>query len=531
VLDFGTELEAELEVVVAAKTCCNVCVGFGESALEVEGLGLSPNVPGVPAWVEHRHIASAGRQRLSFEARGFRFVRIAFPEAGSMLRLVSVIAHAFFACRDRLGDLRCSDARFQRVWQASLYTARLCTRPDAYWDGIKRDRVGWYGDARITQMSMDTAFDDPTPAETMLLQLPVNAWANAIPIYSFDAIAMFRQMLLRYGVRPASREIYERVRRMLAWTATTHTNADGLFVRNPDTTYFFGIGFLDWSPMPLGGRFEELAWMQLRYVEALRLAAEVAGWLGRPGDASGYQARASQLSRLCMRRFHRSGTGFVHTLNRTVRQWEKLGPDNHYRTTYVERKRQGASGPSRHSCSLAVWAGLCGSPQLRAEVLAVLDDVRVAPVITPYFAYYEQCARAECGDAAGALVRMRDYVGEQLEQSDGATVWESYEPDVEDFRRWGLGSWPKSLCHGWSSGLVPMTTRYLLGVQPLSPGFGAVSLRPLARASWAYQADIPTPRGPIRVLCDKARAPVWYQVPRAIKIAAPVPAGVSVDRC
>jgi hypothetical protein len=51
-----------------------------------------------------------------------------------------------------------------------------------------------------------------------------------------------------------------------------HPNGrDGFLIRT-DRQYFFGIGFVDWSLMPVGGRFEELCWLQCRYVEGLRTA-------------------------------------------------------------------------------------------------------------------------------------------------------------------------------------------------------------------------------------------------------------------
>ena len=73
------------------------------------------------------------------------------------LTLTKIVAHAWFAYRGQGGDFQCSDRLLDGIWQASAYTARLCSRPDAYWDGINRDRLGWFGDARITQDTCDCA--------------------------------------------------------------------------------------------------------------------------------------------------------------------------------------------------------------------------------------------------------------------------------------------------------------------------------------------------------------------------------------
>jgi len=518
-LDFGTELEAELEIRCRVATPCSVCVLFGEGPLEVTGVALPTIVPHVPLPVEHYHFESAGLNTARFAARGFRFVRIVFADADRGVRLVRVVAHAVFACRSPDGGFWTDDHLLQRAWEASLYTARLCTRPEAYWDGIKRDRVGWYGDARITQQTMDCAFVNPVPAERMLLAMPVDSWANQIPTYSFDGIAMFRQLLLRYGPGRHTNDIYRRIRAMMKWTERTQINGDGLFARNEAVDYFFGIGFIDWSPMPMGGRFEEVSWMQFRWLEALRLASDAARWTGHRADAARWAGMADRLAPKLIEMFYRKGKGFVHTLNRSSRAWEKNEPDRHYSSSYVQKTRLGASGPSRHSSSLAVLAGLASDPSCRSDVLRVLSDPLVPAVITPYFAWFEQTARAECGDSDEALRRMLTYVGTQVVAGDSATVWESFEPEVKGLRRWSLGRWAKSLCHGWSSGLVPMVERYLVGVRPVLPGFDAVELLPRSAMPWSFDAAIPTPHGPIRAVCERGGGPVHYRVPRPIAVA------------
>jgi alpha-L-rhamnosidase len=525
VLDFGTELEGRLDLALDAPGRCNLYATFGESRPEAEAWGLPSST--WPA-TEHRHLGRRGRHRVRCDPRGFRLVRLLFHDLSAHL----VLNHAFVPLRlafpRRRGDFHCSDTRFQRVWQSSAYTARLCTREDTIWDGVKRDRHGWFGDARIALETTDNVFFDPAPAEQMLLRLPTDSWANGIPGYSFDAVAMLEHIILLHGTdRPALRPAYDRVRAMMAWARATHARRDGRLARHEGTAYFFDFPYLDWSPMPVGGRFEELSWLQLKYLEALHTAVRCAGWLGEHGDADGFRADARRLRRTVLRLFHRPGRGFVHTLNRAGDGWETIREHEHYHRTYVRKVRLGESGPSRHSCAMAVWADACDDAA-RREVCRVLNDRSVQPITTPYWAYYEQCARAECGDAPGAIANMRDYIGRHLEENDCPTVWESYEPGVRDFRRWGLHAWPKSLCHGWSSGAVPIATRYLLGIRPCSPGFATVRLDPALTVPWTYRATVPTPHGPIDVERPDRRGPVVYRLPEPVRVLQPLPEGVAL---
>jgi hypothetical protein len=529
VLDFGTEVEGRLELACTVPDLCNVYVTFGESAPEAEAWGVPGQQP-VPT--EHWHLPAGGRHERTFDARGFRFVRLHVFDLAGAVTFHDICVHAWMAFRLRRGDMRCSDDRFQRVWQTSVYTARLCTREDCYWDGVKRDRHGWYGDARITQETTDLVYMDPIPAAKMLLRMPTDEWANGIPGYSFDGVAMLKQLILTYGTdQPSVEAAYARAQKMMGWVRQSQVTERGLVKRTEGTDLFFGIGFLDWSPMPVGGRLEELSWLQFKYLEALGNMALIAGWLGREADAKRYRRQVDQLTPMLLDRFWRAERGFAHTLNLADRRWKKYsdGMEGHYQRTYVDGMQLGESGPSRHSMALAAWAGLCQVEDRRKAVLRVLDDPDVAPVITPYFAYYEQMARAMCGDRPGALRNMRDYVGEQIERHDSACCWESYEPEVEDFRRWGLHEFPKSLCHGWSSGIVGLSARHLLGLEPKSPGYRAVSIAPPVDLPWSFEASIPTPDGDIHVVRDGGSEPIRYRLPETVRHIGRTPEGVRLE--
>ncbi|MCG3149626.1 MAG: hypothetical protein PCFJNLEI_03091 [Verrucomicrobiae bacterium] len=536
-LDFGTELDAKLELTVTTTARCHVTVGFGESAVEAEGLIIAYAPHPVVMW----SVPGAGTQTKLFDtyrfltrepitntSRGFRYVRLVFHDVRGELRLDRLVAHAEFTFAERRGDFRCDDEHFQRAWQASVYTARLCARPAALWDGIKRDREGWFGDARITAETNDAVWHDPRPAAAMLAKLPTNDWCNGVPVYSFDAIAMLHQQVLVYGWEsPAARDAFARIVEFLAWVAATQTNADGFIIRDDKIdTYFLGIGFLDWSTLPHGGRFEELSWLQCKYVEGLRTAAQLAQWLGQTDTATRWRKLAAHLEALIIARFWRAETGFLHTLNHAG---PGLKLDDHYPKTYQQAIARGPSGPTRHCNALAVLAGI-GSPAQRQTILdRVFRNPAIDLVTTPYFRYYEDSARALCGDPTGALADMVGYIGDLVEREDAATVWETYDPRITDLRRYTANFdptwyWSTSLCHGWSSGLVPLTQRWLLGIEPRQPGFSTICCQPAGPAPGAFEATIPTPHGTIRVHRPAAHEPVRYDIPAGITVEPPRPA-------
>lgn len=518
-LDFGTELEAELELSVKGGDG-SIFVSFGESIPEAETWGLPTDHP--QQTVEWRLVDAASTHR-RFPARGFRFVRIQAHDARRALVIERCSAHAWFAFRRRDGDFQCSDPRYQRAWQTALYTARLCARPNTYWDGIKRDRIGWFGDARIIQEITDAAFVDPRPARGMLAELPVDRWVTGIPGYTFDAVAMFRQLLLFHGFGGGGeRKIWKQIKACLDWVIRTQLNEQGFVIRDPQASFFADIAFVDWSRMPMGGAFEELSCLQLKWLEALRLAAQIAGWMRDTAARTLYTRRADALACALRETFWVRGQGYRHTLNRTTRQWMHvqtlpLGGDNPFKAA-LRRRPIGPSGPSRHSMALAGWAGMLRTPEDRQLALRVFNNPRIPRLVTAYFLYYEQCIRAECGQSAEALAAMRDFVVEQIEENDSATLWEWHEPGLQGIRKYYMGDWPKSLCHGWSGGLVPMTLRYLAGIRPVAPGFASLRVDTPAPLQMAFELEQPTPCGLIRITKENPDAPLEYSIPKDITV-------------
>lgn len=526
--DFGTELEGFLVVEVLAENTANIYATFGESFYEAKNYGVTGTVASCPHPCEHIFIAGKGKSKHEFASRGFRFVRLTIHDVKTKITLSKIYVKASFAFADGMkGDFLCDDKKLLRTYHASLYTARLCAREDMLWDGIKRDRHGWYGDARVTQEAIDAGFFNKESIMNMLEKLETDKWANAIPGYSFDAIASLARLILKYEPDKRYADIYAKMKALLSWVEETQTNKSGFMVRNREVKYFFNAAYLDWSPMPVGGRFEELSWLQFKYIEALKNASFIAFYLGKNSDASDFRKKAYDLEKKVKKTFYRKGLGYIHTLNKSVKEWKMYDNNEHYKTTYEEKIKLGESYPTRQAGALAVFAG-CNDEKINKDILSVFESKSIHPIITGYFAYYEQIARAKLGDKKGALEAMLGYIGEQVHKFDSACVWESYEPLVEDFRLWGLSAWPKSLCHGWSSGIVPLVNEYIVGVSSYSPEYKSVSITPANEVALAFNAKIPTPYGNIDIKREKKDGKILAKVPKQIEVS--VSSGVEISR-
>jgi len=69
-----------------------------------------------------------------------------------------------------------------------------------------------------------------------------------------------------------------------------------------------------------------------------------------------------------------------------------------------------------------------------------------------------------------------------------------------------------SLCHGWSAIPVYFYQAYLLGVQPLAPGFAEFAVDPVVSAAPWAEGVVPTPRGPIHLRWERQGNRTVYEL-------------------
>lgn len=115
-----------------------------------------------------------------------------------------------------------------------------------------------------------------------------------------------------------------------------------------------------------------------------------------------------------------------------------------------------------------------------------------------FTSYFEGAARfGAARDARGALDLIRRTWGWMAARDPGVTHWEGVGAGGSKYE--GADT---SLAHGWSTGVTPLLTAYVLGVTPAGPGFREWSVDVVAAdsedVSWA-RGVVPTPYGPLGV--------------------------------
>ncbi|MFM7446640.1 MAG: hypothetical protein ACKO2N_22575, partial [Tabrizicola sp.] len=194
-----------------------------------------------------------------------------------------------------------------RMEPALQGVAEMCRRTtlnclqDGFVDGVWRESSLWLGDAVAQDWALRGISDDPRPllfaidiaaegvdAEGLLPSvLPGEVPAYAVTDYNFSWVELLAGCATHPGVvEPEA--VWQRhwgvLTRMLERMALA-CGPDGL-LRNPPGRRLF----LDWSPM---SRAEPNLTLNLRYLHALRLAAGMAGRVGRTAD---WAEQASELA-------------------------------------------------------------------------------------------------------------------------------------------------------------------------------------------------------------------------------------------
>lgn len=148
----------------------------------------------------------------------------------------------------------------------------------------------------------------------------------------------------------------------------------------------------------------------------------------------------------------------------------------------------GATDASRSASILDYWARAAARPHGNAFYDNDALGADYSDRVYAFISYFEVAARFETGLVESALEEMRRLWGHMAARDPGVTFWEgtgeAYNADPF-----------KSRSHGWSTGVVPLLTRYVLGVTPTAPGFASWSVKPrVGDLSWA-RGVVPAPGG------------------------------------
>lgn len=449
-----------------------------------------------------RYVCREGVQRYrTFVRRGFRYSWITLRGFDRPLRLRFVGALLSTYPQAGSGDFACSDELVNRIWQIGAHSVRCCSE-DTYTDCPTYEQTHWVGDARNEAMVDLIVNGDARlsrhcwiQAGRSLQRSPLveshvpSAWRSLLPNCSF---LWMRWALGHYwltGDRVFARQAMAFLQ-LNVQGIEKHLNAQGLFA-------ITAWNLFDWAPMdiPANGIVTH---QNCLAVLALREAAELATLIDNPGLA-------------------RRWNGLADSLSAAINQhlWDQA------RGTYLDAIHadgQRSKIFSQQTQTAAYISGVaCGTRATRCRQIIARPPKGFVTAGSPFFMYFvlEGLVRGGRGDEL--VQRIADYWGPQV--AAGATsIWEMYHPQEQRMTR--------SHCHGYSAAPTFFLSSYVLGIQPLEPGFAKARIAPCPGGlTWA-QGRVPTPHGIIQChwTANRRKTSLQVDAPPDIELRLELPA-------
>ena len=393
----------------------------------------------------------------------FRYVEVVnSPVALTADSIRQIAVHYPFD--DSASSFRSSDATLNQVWDLARYSIIAPTFAGVYIDG-DRERTPYEADAYIQQLghySVDREFALPRYSHEYLLVHPT--WPTE---WKQHSVMMAWTDWMYTGNTESLAQWYDTLTAQK--TLEQYAGADGLLNTH---------GLRDIVDWPAGERdgfvFTDVnTVVNAFWCRNLQQMADIAGALGKSSEATRYRNMAAQALTAYSAELFDASTGL-----------------------YVDGV--GATHSSLHANMFPLAFGLVPADR-KATIVAFVKSRGMACSV--YGAQYLLEALYQAGEPDSAFSLMTSTTDRSWTNMlrAGSTItleaWDvKYKPNLD----WN---------HVWAAAPANIVARYLIGVQPVEPGFATASIRPQLGSLSHAEAVVPTIRGPIHVVLDQASGP------------------------
>ncbi len=363
------------------------------------------------------------------------------------------------AWNDNAASFNCSDPMLNRVWELCRYSIKATTFAGIYVDG-DRERTAYEADAYLTQLSQYYADGEIQMARDTfdrLLAHPTwpTEWA---PHMIFMAYADYMEtgdtnwLGPRYLALKSKLQL-ERVR------------PDGLLASS-DAKIKWG-DLVDWPP----GERDGFVFTHVNtvvnafHVRTLELMSRLARALKQNADAEDYTALEHAAQASFQQTLFDAGSGLY-------------------------RDGEGVDHSSLHANLFPLAFGLVPAEQ-RPKVAGWLAQRGMKCSV--YAAQYLLEGLFENDEATNALALMMaddDRSWRHMVESGTTITWEAWDQHYKPNQDWN---------HAWGAAPANLLPRFVLGVQPLAPGWKRAIIAPHPGPLASAEGRVPTPLGPVLI--------------------------------
>ena len=404
-----------------------------------------------------------------------------------------------------VGSFESSDADLNRLWRASRWATQISMQTHHLDSPHHQEPISDPGDYLIEALENYYAFGEPWLARQDLRKF--GAILKHSDYYNFHTSysLLWLQMLLDYydytgdlglvkELAPVARGLLDRF--------TGWLGGNGLVSEAPNYM------FMDWvsiagiachhPPAVIGQGY-----MTAFYYRGLADARRIAELTGDAAAASRYEQLRGEVAAAFQRELWNPDKGLYRDgkpFQTSVKPGQWLPADTDIETY------------SPHVNALAVLYDLAPAGERKAIMERVMAE---APLnVQPYFMHFVFAALAHAG-------LFEKYGVPQMRR------WQIHPDSGTASEMWGRGDYS----HGWTGTPLIQLSARILGVQPSSPGFQTVAIRPIPSGlDWA-RGVVPTPHGKLKVSWTRSSAGFKMQVstPVTADVYLPLTGPITLD--
>lgn len=377
------------------------------------------------------------------------------------LKPEQVVRQSAFASTwdDQAASFECSDDMLNQIWELCRYSIKATTFAGVYVDG-DRERIPYEADSYLNQLSHYYSDSDKQMARDTIDYLMVyRTWPSEWPPHM---VFMVHADWMHTGDTAVVGKHYEALKSKIL---ADRKGDDGLIATTQQQIKKGDI--VDWPKDERDGYVftSRNTVVNAFHLRALELMAEIARALGKEDEAAKFEADYRESLTAFQQAFFNAETGLYRD-----------GKETEHSSLHANLFPL-AFGlvPEKSRAGMAEW--LAG----RGMACSV------------YAAQYLMEALFENGAGEQAVALMMaegDRSWRHMVESGTTISWEAWDQKYKPNQDWN---------HAWGAAPANLLPRYILGVEPLMPGWETVQIHPYTAGLTHAKGKIPTPRGPIEI--------------------------------
>jgi alpha-L-rhamnosidase len=358
---------------------------------------------------------------------------------------------------DDAASFESSDETLNQIWDLCRYSIKATTFAGVYVDG-DRERIPYEADAYLNQLShYYTDHDVQMARDTIDHLLKYGTWPSE---WAPHMVFMVHADWMQTGDVQWMAGRYETLK---SKTLADRKGADGLIASNEKQIKRDDI--VDWPPNERDGYVftERNTVVNAFYLRAMALMGEMARALGKDEEAAEFEAAVRANQPIFQQTFFDSSAGLYR---------DGINTDHH----------------SLHANLFPLAFGL--APEgTREQIAGWLAGRGMACSV--YAAQYLMEGLFENGadrQAVELMLAKSDRSWRHMVESGTTISWEAWDQKYKPNQDWN---------HAWGAAPANLLPRYILGVQPLTPGWETILIRPSTGGLDYARGKVPTPCGPL----------------------------------